>query len=359
MATTPPSRKLAEVATDVRAAYDADIVLYFGPVDRPYDDFLIDECDARKKHKNVLLCITTLGGNANAAYRIARALQRNYCQTEPKGQFLAYVNGVCASAGTLLVTGANRLILSNHAELGPLDVQLRKADEVGERTSGLTPIQALQYLKGASLDLFHNLFVGMRLDPSLGLHFSTSLGSKLAAEMTAGLIGRLYEQLDPLRVAEINRWLSVASDYGRRIERNLKEGGLDRLLLQYPAHDFVIDPLEAREIFEVVEEPHPLLEELSVLLKPFADRFLDAKEPRVCYIQEADETSKSPLPAPAEPHSNDNPPDSGNAPGPATSAPLHNGSGGHPVAEEPSISEGNPQSSVGVGAGVESQPTLP
>jgi hypothetical protein len=283
------SKTVQEAAAAVRAHYDADILLYFGPVQRPHDDFLIDHCPKHKKRKNVLLVISTTGGDANAAYRIARAIQNNY----QDGQFLAYVDGVCASAGTLLVMGANKLILSPHAELGPIDVQLRKADEVGERTSGLTPIQALTYLMGHSMMVFRHHFMSMRFDTNYGLGFSTKLASQVSAEVTAELVGKLCEQIDPLRVAEVNRWLSIASEYGKRIARNVKEGGLERLLMAYPSHEFVIDPTEAKEIFLLIEKPPPCLEELGTILKPEADLLLDAKEPKVCYLKESHEDSTS------------------------------------------------------------------
>ena len=282
-------RTVQECAADVRAHYDADIILYFGPVVRPHDDFLIDHCPKHRKRKNVLLIISTTGGDAHAAYRIARAIQNNY----PQGVFLAYVDGVCASAGTLLVTGANRLILSPHAELGPIDVQLKKSDEVGERTSGLTPIQALNYLGNHSMAVFRHHFVSMRFDSNYGLGFSTKLASQVAAEITAELVGKLYEQIDPVRLAEVNRSLSIATEYGKRIARNMKDGGLERLLMAYPSHEFVIDPAEAAEVFDSVETPFVALEELGTILKPEADALLGAREPKVCYLHEPNEDSTS------------------------------------------------------------------
>ena len=53
---------------------------------------------------------------------------------------LRYVDTVCKSAGTILALGADVIIMSQYAELGPIDVQLQKEDEVGESTSGLVGI---------------------------------------------------------------------------------------------------------------------------------------------------------------------------------------------------------------------------
>jgi hypothetical protein len=156
-------------ASAVREAYQADILLYLGPVARPQDDVIIDLCASKKKHPNLLLCICTNGGDAHAAYRIARAIHRNYCDTEPAGKFFAFVNSTCASAGTLLAIGADTLIVSDHAELGPIDVQLENSEEVGERTSGLTPMQALDYLTQQSYEVFEHHFRSMRFDRKVSI----------------------------------------------------------------------------------------------------------------------------------------------------------------------------------------------
>ena len=57
---------------------DTDLYLYFGSIRRPYDDYMIDEIINRKKKKNLMLFMTTSGGNPDAAYRIARCIQREY-----------------------------------------------------------------------------------------------------------------------------------------------------------------------------------------------------------------------------------------------------------------------------------------
>lgn len=257
--------------------YDADLVFFFGPVMRPKDDFLIEECPKKHRRKNVILMIATLGGDANAAYRITRTFQNNY----KDGKFYAFVPSVCASAGTLLISGCDTLILTDHAELGPIDVQLVKADEIGERTSGLTPIHALEYLQTHAAEFFENQFSNLRFVR----RFSTTVAAKIATDITTGLLGHLYDQIDPIRLAEVNRFLRVAQDYGTRIGRNLKDGALDRLLSEYKSHDFVIDPVEAVEIFKEIEPPKPSLADLGVLLKPKMTEFLYGDSAHVAYFE--------------------------------------------------------------------------
>ena len=289
------ANKIETLCSKVCDEYDADLIFYFGPVERPKDDFLIDECPKKQKRTNVILMICTFGGDGNAAYRISRILRKQYCKKN--GKFYAFVNGVCASAGTLIALGADELILSDHAELGPIDAQLRRQDEIGEHTSGLTALHALECLQEHSQVMFELHFRTLRF----GGGFSTNAAAKIATEITNGLVGELYQQIDPVRIAEVNRFIRIASDYGNRIGKNLKPGALQKLLKGYPAHDFVIDPEEASELFVNISTPKPSLEELATLLKPSADKYLYGTAAHVAYFEHP------PSVAPAIAHSS--PPD--------------------------------------------------
>jgi hypothetical protein len=149
--------------------YDTDILGYFGDIQRPEDDWLYTSLGKRRKRKNVLLVLTTRGGDPHVAYRISRALQDLY-NTRPaasptpgkkkvaaQGKFTVMVLSKCKSAGTIIALGASNVWMSKSAELGPIDVQLRKPDEVGERTSGLTPMQAMSVLENQSLSILGSL----------------------------------------------------------------------------------------------------------------------------------------------------------------------------------------------------------
>ena len=142
---------MIENIKEVSEHFDADVYTYIGPIYPPDDQLLVELIRDNKSRKNALLIFDTPGGSADATYRIARAFQRTYKTREPlpedRGRLIIYVHEICKSAGTLLTLAADELILSQLGELGPIDVQLRKDDEVGERMSGLTPHQALETLQ--------------------------------------------------------------------------------------------------------------------------------------------------------------------------------------------------------------------
>jgi hypothetical protein len=262
---------------------DTDLFVYFGPIRRPFDDELIGHFEARVKRKNLVLMLTTLGGDPDAAYRIARCIQRNYGllpipQSAPSEKVSVFVDTFCASAGTLITLGASEMIMSEFAELSPLDIQIRKPDDAWERDSGLTPTQALDILERRSKSLFKQHFNQLRLDSELGLTTRTAV--EVASTITTGLLSEIYAQIDPMRLGEVERLMGITAAYGERLAKyNLKEGALARLLAGYPSHGFVIDRCEAEELYRVVTVPKSSLKELGEWVRSPSQQQLGKKEP--------------------------------------------------------------------------------
>lgn len=283
--------------------YDAEICVYIGPIDRPFDDDFIGLCEEygseqnRPRRRNFLLLLTTLGGDPHAAYRIVRYIQESFNtvtddETNPntpvaeQGKFFVYIHTLCKSAGTILALGADTLIMSDYGELGPIDAQLRKADEVGERSSGLTPMDALRALDTLATEHFFDLVKDLRGGRDREMVFSTKMASEIAAKITVGLFGNIYSQIDPMRIGEFDRATRIALEYGNRLEHdNLHPNKLRHLLSDYPAHGFVIDRKEAREIFKAVETPIPeLLDFGERTRRLWNPRHLSADEPFILYL---------------------------------------------------------------------------
>lgn len=230
---------------------DSDIFLLSGGLNRPADDEVIYCIEKHKTRPNVMLILTTFGGEADVAYRIARCVQRLYGD----GKFEVVVSYICKSAGTLIALGASGLIMDDNAELGPLDVQLAKPDELGERISGLTPNNALAFLQKGTLELFEHYFLSL-IEKS-GYQITTKTAAEIATKLTVGMFAPVYSQLDPMRLGEYHRNMAVAGQYGKRLMRtgNLKSDKvLERLTHRYPSHSFVIDREEAKTMFKNVRQ---------------------------------------------------------------------------------------------------------
>lgn len=243
-----------------------DIYFYNGTVDESGLGELI-KCSIHKHHKNAMLVMVTYGGLANSAYRISRFLQNLY------GSFTMFIPSFCKSAGTLVAVGAHKLIMSNFAELGPLDVQLYKADEIGERRSGLIARSAIESLNEQAFDLFEHFMFQIKFRSSGQIRFK--MASELAAQVTVGLLSPIYGQINPDNVGEDHRNLLVARKYGELLEgisKNTKPDAVRKLVEDFPSHDFVIDKGVATDLFERIEDPNRDLYSLMALLGEAAFR---------------------------------------------------------------------------------------
>jgi hypothetical protein len=252
MADTKDGREaLREASSTAASALDADILYFNGSLDGGIDNEFIKLVCARRRRGNVALIITTEGGNADCAFRIARCLQASY------KNFTAVVPGYCKSAGTLVCTGASELVIGDMGELGPLDVQLAKPDELGLQSSGLTIDSSFRSLQAAAFQMFEGFLLDT-LGKSAG-RITTKTAAELSVSLTVGLFSPIFEQMEPLKIGEDYRSTRIAEEYAMRlsgISQNLKDPQetIEALVRGYPSHGFVIDRTEASALFRRVSE---------------------------------------------------------------------------------------------------------
>lgn len=227
-----------------------DTIVYAGEISRSGYEQLTKVCEeAGNNSKKLNLVLYTYGGDPHAAFRIARALQHHYFEG-----IRLFIPHYCKSAGTLIAIGASELIISDTGELGPLDVQLAKQTEMFERSSGMDITQGIEALRAQTMETFKNFVYEMRV----GSKLSTKIATEVATSMTTGLFGPVFAQIDPSRIGEIQRATYIALHYGKILMekfKNVTEGGVEKLVLGYPSHGFVIDRKEARAIFNKVSCP--------------------------------------------------------------------------------------------------------
>jgi hypothetical protein len=201
------------------------------------------------KKQKICLILTTYGGDADAGYRMARALGHHYKAVE------VLIPDVCKSAGTLLCIGASKLIIGDRGELGPLDVQLSKPNEMFDYMSGLDIMQALNALSDQVFISFKKYLFDIRG----GSRLTTKLAADIASKLAEVYISPMLAKLDPITYGEHVRAMQVAFEYGTRLDsktKALKEKALLKLATNYPSHGFVIDRKEAGTLFNNVSSPN-------------------------------------------------------------------------------------------------------
>lgn len=259
------SQSIATMIAELSEAIDAlhesspgrDFLLISAGISRKLHHELSVLIADNQQHEKCTIFLTTRGGDPDAGFRIARCLQHHYKHIR------LVIPSRCKSAGTLIAIGAHELAIGNLGELGPLDIQVLKASELQERSSGLDIIQALEAVETHTRVAFRKTLMDIRQ----GGRLSTKLAGEFAASLATGIAAPLYSQIDPNRLGEMQRAMRIAHEYGHRLDRSsqsLYQGALENLIGAYPSHRFVIDRKEAGELFKHVR--HPSKEESRICL---------------------------------------------------------------------------------------------
>lgn len=188
---------------------------------------------------HIALVIDSPGGLAESAYKIARLLQRN-------DGFTAVVPRYAKSAATLLMLGAQDVVMGADAEIGPLDAQLYD-EERERRTSALDTVMSLSTLQTAALEHLDEAMLVMRM----GMRSKRSdVLLPHAIQLVSNTMIPLLEKIDTVDLARQSRQLKIAEEYAKRLmtptrgNRTAKDVA-EALVNDYPDHSFVIDRSEA------------------------------------------------------------------------------------------------------------------
>jgi hypothetical protein len=256
---------------------------------------MIETCEASIRRPNVLLILITHGGSPDSAYRFARYLQDQY------RRFTIFIPSVCKSAGTLVAIGAHEVIIGPFGEIGPLDVQFYKTDELDVISSGLVAEAAIKSLEKTAIEMFERYF--LRLHSGSGGLMTLKTATNIAADIVAKLLNPVYSQIDPFRIGENDLLMRVAKDYGERLAKrsgNLKTRQTLKMLVEhYPSHDFVIDCDEVQTIFKNVRRPDDRLAQLAGALQLIEmARSHDDGEPVALMLNQTPTAGRKVAPAP-------------------------------------------------------------
>mgnify|MGYP003655381827 CR=1 FL=1 len=281
-------KAIEDAANAVAEALDARVIVYSGGINKQgYGQLLqaVRLSEGQPSRPNSLMILTTSGGLADAAYQIARLLQN------VSEKFYLCVPNRCKSAGTLIALGANELMMTPLSELGPLDVQLHQRDEIGERRSGLVVRAAFEGLARETFDVWQQFLLGIKTGSQGTVSFEVA--SRIAADVATGVMSPVYAQINPDVLGNDLRDLNVAEAYGARLIKNGENADINtvnELVASYPAHGFVIDRDEAKELFRVVNEPSV---EVSMLIRALGPVVYIEQDPQI--IKRLDSLPEEPI----------------------------------------------------------------
>ena len=185
------NEKVSEQANAVASALDAGVIVYSGDIDSLGISGLLKAIQPSKEQPikdNILVLLTTFGGDPDCAYKIATLLQKI------SKKFYLCIPSRCKSAGTLIALGANEIFMNSASELGPLDIQLLRRDEIGQRRSGMVVRTALDGLSKETFNVYERVMEGIKENYGT---ISFEVASRTATTIATGVMEPVYSQINP------------------------------------------------------------------------------------------------------------------------------------------------------------------
>jgi hypothetical protein len=207
------------------------------------------------------LLVHSPGGNLTSCYMLARLLSRFTNTWE------AVVPEIAASGATMICLGSSNIVMSEIAQLGPLDPQVaskkREKFFATERQSPLEAFEALRYLRefaASSIDALMELLTDRKISPQKALEISVAVATDL--------VKPVLEKIDPYDLGAFSLDNRLALNYCEGIARPIGLNKTQRrafyksLVEDYPAHEFAIDFAEAQALRLSVSSATVELEDL-------------------------------------------------------------------------------------------------
>lgn len=201
-------------------------------------DILIEHLDAIGNTNRISLILYTCGGNTLAAWNIINLI-REFCK-----ELEIIVPNKCRSAGTLMALGANNILMTKQATLGPIDPTI--TNPMSPLIPGSNPAKKLplsvESVKGY-LQLLKNEF-GVHQDKSLSDAYI-----KLAENIHPVVLGEVYRAQKQIQMLA-TKMLKMGG-----YKNNAMDKIVSFLCSDSGSHDYTINRTEARELGLHIETP--------------------------------------------------------------------------------------------------------
>lgn len=226
-------------------------------------DFFVDHLDAMWPTPKISLVLHTCGGDTAAAWQLVNLL-RTFCD-----DLEVIIPSKALSAGTLISLGANRIVMTKQASLGPIDPSLN--GPLNPQIPGGGP----------------NHRAPVSVEAVQG--FLDVVQEQLKVTDAAALVmvwNKLAEQIHPIVLGQIFRTRSQIRTLAKRllayqgVEEDRREGIISFLCSESGSHDHTINRREALAMGLAIDKPS---EELYAILKQMHDSVAESLKSRVPY----------------------------------------------------------------------------
>ncbi len=219
-------------------------------------DFFVNQLDTIGVIPKISLYLYTRGGSTLAAWTLINLI-RQYCDT-----LEIILPSKCHSAGTIMCLGADNIVMTKQATLGPIDPSVNTPlnPQIDGAPLGAKVPVSVEAIKG---------YIGLAQD---------ELDIKNDENMTKILLA-LSEKVHPLVLGEVYRSRSQIQMLARKLivnqltDKEKIDKVISFLCSDSGSHDYTINRREAKSELELaVEKPSP---ELYVLIKALYDDIRD------------------------------------------------------------------------------------
>ncbi len=245
--TVPDAIAPEDEVTQIQSIRKKDLLLLGMPEITRKEAMEIHELLLDKKTDELDVILQTFGGDIDAAFFITKLLRQHAIKVN------ILVPAYAKSAGTLICLGADKLVMNELSELGPLDSQVQEKQEgdADHYKSALEEFKALEQVQRHALESVDTTIRIFATRSSLKL----SEAMRLAIDFVSKTVGQMYMQIDPKTIGKFARALEVGEAYGKRVlveYRHINENAaaeiVSRLVYGYPSHGFIIDLEELKKI---------------------------------------------------------------------------------------------------------------
>ena len=203
-------------------------------------DVFLEHLDKYGKVNKISLIIYTCGGDTLAAYNIINLI-REFCN-----ELEIIVPNKCRSAGTLMTLGANSILMTKQATLGPIDPSIIRP--MSPIIPGTNPPQKLS-LSVESVKGYFSLLkeeFGATNDSSLSAAYT-----KLAEQIHPLVLGDVYRTQKQIQMLA-QKMLEISYSNKKQIKKIVSF-----LCSDSGSHDYTINRTEAKALGLNVESPSP------------------------------------------------------------------------------------------------------